>query len=143
MIRQPQGFTALLIAETARRSRCQMTPDLAGEPALITVTCMTLRPGSTPISTNSAHALRVHLKQASARLSVRSVNCRWPWKTSLTIAKISAPPFMFPTDFDDDTRMGYSIHEAVSILLQEFRAMASNVIWRRTMKGAPNKRYFY
>lgn len=56
-------------------------------------------------------------------------------KTSLTIAKISAPPVMFPTDFDEETRMGDSIHGSLSILLQEFRALASAVIWRRTVKG--------
>lgn len=51
------------------------------------------------------------------------------WKTSLTIAKISAPPVMCPTELDEDTRMGDSIHGAVSILLLEFRALTSAVIW--------------
>lgn len=121
-----------LNTETARRSRCQMTTDLVRKPGLIPVACITLRPGSAPISTNPAHALRVHLQQATAMLSIRSVYSRRPWKPSLTIARISALPVMFPTNFDEDTRVGDSIHEALSILLLAFRALASAVIWQRT-----------
>lgn len=91
---------------------------------------------------NSSACPQVHLQQASARLSVRSVYSRWPWKSSLTIARISALPVMFPINFDEDTRKGDSIHEALSILLLELRALASAVIWRSTVKEASNKKIF-